>query len=120
MPPVAEPDVAVVRPADNEVPVGRSVFVRVRVEVETPIDVSVASAAAVVSACMMPTAVVSSCMVPTAVMATLVPAMAATFRIRRCNDSNPERRSDRKNERDLLQHFCSQSEKSQRTLSIAL
>lgn len=110
MPAVAEPDVAVVRSADNEVPVGRSIFVRVPVDAVTPIDVSVAS----------PATVVSSCMAPTTVMATLVPAMASAFRIGRCNDSNPERRSDRKNERNLLQHSCSQSEKSHRTLSIAL
>lgn len=98
MPPVAEPDVAVVRPADNVAPVGRSIFVCVLGDVGTPIDV------------VSPIAVVSSCMVPTTVMAALVPAMASTFGIRRRNDSNPERCGDRKYERNLLQHFCSQSE----------
>lgn len=94
MPPVAEPDVAVVRPADNVVPVGRSIFVRMPGDVG-PIDVGVAS----------PTAVVSSRMVPTTVMAALVPVMASTFSIRRGNDSKSERCSDRNNERNLLQHF---------------
>lgn len=102
MPSVAEPDVAVVRPADNVAPVGRSIVVRVPGDVEMSIDVGVAS----------PAAVVSSCMMPTTVMAALVAAMASTFGIRRRNEHKPERCNDRKNERNLLQHICSQSERS--------
>jgi membrane protein implicated in regulation of membrane protease activity len=113
MPTAAEPDVAVVRPAHDVMLVGGSIFVHA----DVPIDVRAMVAAtvmtsAVMTSAVMTSAVMASAMVAAAVMASapavVTSAMAATvaFRIRRRHDSNSERRSDRKNKTNFLQHFC--------------
>jgi hypothetical protein len=64
---------------------------------------------AVMTASMVPTAVMTASTVPTAVMtASMATSMASamSFRIRRRNDANSERRSYRKYKTNLLQHFC--------------
>jgi hypothetical protein len=94
---VAEPNVAIVRSADDVAFVGRSTIVHAHVpidvhtaiDVDTSIDVRASMAAAAVAT----TVVISS-------MATTV-----AFSIRRRHYSKSERRRDRKNERKLLQHF---------------
>ena len=105
---VAEPYVAIVRFAHDVVLVDGSVIVdaHVPIDVHTAIDVHVGTAIDVhmgtpidVRACMaatvMPTTVVTSSM-----------TFTVAFRIRRCHNTKSERRSDRKDETKLLQHFC--------------
>jgi len=92
---VAEPNVAVVRFAHDVVLGGGSIFVLVRVRIS-------------VVATMMPTTVVAFSVMAAAVVPTTVVAASFTsaFRVRRPHYSKSERRSDRKDERNLLQHFC--------------
>ena len=113
---VAEPYVAIVRFAHDVVLVDGSVIVdaHVPIDVHTAIGVHVGTAIDVhmgtaidvhmgtpidVRACMaatvMPTTVVTSSM-----------TFTVAFRIRRCHNTKSERRSDRKDETKLLQHFC--------------
>jgi len=91
VPPVAEPDVAVVRPAYDVVPVGGSIFVHAHVSID-------------VCATMMGMTITASTVMASAVVTSAVAATVA-FRIRRGHDSNSERGSDRKDERNFLQHF---------------
>jgi hypothetical protein len=55
---------------------------------------------------MMASAVMTATMPTTVVAGSVASSMPATFGIRRRNDSNSERRSNRKHQRNLLQHFC--------------
>ena len=101
VPPVAEPDVAVVRPAYDVVPVGGSIFVHAHVSIDvcaTMMGMTITASTAMASA------VVTSAVVTSAVVTSAVAATVA-FRIRRGHDSNSERGSDRKDERNFLQHF---------------
>jgi len=54
----------------------------------------------------MATSVMPATMPASVVAASVAPSMTTAFRIRRCYDSNSERGSERKDERNLLQHFC--------------
>jgi len=96
VPPVAEPDVAVVRPAYDVVPVGGSIFVHAHVSIDV---CATMMGMTITASTVMASAVVTSAVVTSAVAATVA------FRIRRGHDSNSERGSDRKDERNFLQHF---------------
>jgi hypothetical protein len=98
----AKPDVAVVRPAHDVVLVGGSIFVLayVPIDVHTTIDVDMASVYVRSAMMAAPTVVTST------VMASAVMVSAVAFRTRCRHESKPKRRSDRKNETNLLQHFC--------------
>jgi hypothetical protein len=89
---VAEPNVAIVRFAHDVAPVGGSVIVHVHVNIDMGTSIYVGSAM----------------MAAPTVMAFVSPSMASAmpFRVRCRHDSKPERRRDRKNETNLLQHFC--------------
>jgi hypothetical protein len=109
----AEPNVAVVRSADDVAPVGRSVIVHVHLpsDVHAPIDVGVRTSVYVrapIDVGVRTSVYVRASMAATVVATTAVtPSMAPTvaFRIRRRNNSNSECRSNGKDERNLLQHF---------------
>ena len=103
VPPVAEPDVAVVRPAYDVVPVGGSIFVHAHVSIDV---CATMMGMTITASTVMASAVVTSAVVTSAVAATVA------FRIRRGHDSNSERGSDRKDERNFLQHFFVLTRKS--------
>jgi len=101
MPGVAEPDVAVVPPANDVVLIGRSIFMHAPV----PVDVATiymrgSVASTMVRPTVVPTTVMAAAMVTSSLAATVA------FRVRRPHYSKSERRSDRKDETKLLQHFC--------------
>jgi len=101
MPGVAEPDVAIIRPAYDVVLVGGPIFV---LDMGTLVYVP----RAVMAASVMTSRLMASAMVTSAVMAstTVVTAsMTSTFGVRRRRNSKSERCSNRNHERDLLQHF---------------
>jgi hypothetical protein len=82
--------------------VGGSIFVHhVPIDVSTPIDVGVA--ATVMSSSMMAAAVVASTVMSAAVTFS---TSAVAFCVGRRHHSKSERCGDRKNETNLLQHFC--------------
>jgi hypothetical protein len=92
---VAEPNVAIVRFAHDVMLVGGSIFVLVRA--------SISVVATMVAFAVVAFSVMAAAVMPT----TVVPAsLTSTFRVRRPHYSKSERRSDRKDERNLLQHFC--------------
>jgi len=100
MPRVTEPDVAIIRPAYNVVLVSWSIFV-------LGMGTLVYVRCAVMPASVMTSGVMATPVMPaTMVAASVAPSMTTAFRIRRCYDSNSERGSERKDERNLLQHFC--------------
>jgi hypothetical protein len=94
---MAEPDVAVIPPANDVALVGGSIFVHAHlpIDVHITINMGMGSSGYVRSAMMAAPSVVTST------------AMASTvaFRIRWRHYSKSERRSDRKDETNLLQHF---------------
>jgi len=109
MPGVAEPDVAVVPPANDVVLIGRSIFMHAPV----PVDVATIYMRGSVASTMVRSTVVSTTVMAAVTSAVMAAAMvtsslAATvaFRVRRPHYSKSERRSDRKDETKLLQHFC--------------
>jgi hypothetical protein len=111
MPRVAEPDMAIVRPAHDVVLVSGSVFMHAASVISVVASPSVMS----VTSTMMPTAVVASAMVSSTMMSTTMMAasmMAASmmaavpFRVRCRHDSKSECCRDGKNETKFLQHFC--------------
>jgi hypothetical protein len=80
--------------------VGGSIFVLVRASISV---VATMVAFAVVAFAVVAFSVMAAAVMPT----TVVPAsLTSTFRVRRPHYSKSERRSDRKDERNLLQHFC--------------
>ncbi len=97
---MAEPDVAVVPSAHDVVLVGGSTFVHahVPIDVHTTINMDMGASVYVRGAMMAAPAVMAP------VSASVASAMP--FRVRCRYDSKPERRCDRKNETNLLQHFC--------------
>jgi hypothetical protein len=101
--PVAEPNVSIVRFADDVVLVGGSIFAHVHIPIDVNISIymrtTIYMGATVMAAPMMPTSLTTAAVVISAM------AAAVVFRVRRRNDPNSERRSDRKDETNLLQHF---------------
>jgi hypothetical protein len=101
---VAEPDVAVVPSSHDVAFVGGSIFVHayVPIDVHTTIDVNVSTSVYVnmSTSIYMRGAMMAA---PTVVTST---ASAVAFRVRCHHDSKAERRRNRKNETNLLQHFC--------------
>jgi uncharacterized protein YhdP len=112
MPTAAEPDVAVVRPAHDVMLVGGSIFVHpgAPVDVCAMVAATMMTSAMVASAVMaspvMGAAVMASAMVTSAMVTSAMVTSTMAFRIRGPHHSNSKRRSDRKNETNLLQHFC--------------
>jgi hypothetical protein len=103
VPRMTEPDVAVVPSAHDVVFVGGSIFVHahVSIDVHTTIDVNMGTSVYVRGAMMAASAVVTSAVVTSAVVTS-----AVAFRVRCRHESKSERRSDRKHQANLLQHFC--------------
>ena len=98
MPGVAEPDVAVVPPANDVVLIGGSIFVRAHV----PVDVATTYMRGSMASTMVPSTMVPSTVVPSTVMAAVTSAAVVTssltatvaFRVRRPHYSKSESRSD--------------------------
>jgi hypothetical protein len=97
MPRVAEPDVAIVPPANDVVLIGGSIFVRAHV----PVDVATTHMRGSMTPTMVPSTVVPTTVmaaVTSAVMAAAVVTSSLTatvaFRVRRPHYSKSERRSD--------------------------
>jgi hypothetical protein len=109
----AEPDVAVISPAHDVVLVGGSIFVpaHVPIDVHTPIGVGVTSTV------MAPTVMAASVMFATVVTSSMTSAV--TFCVGRRPHSKSECCGDRKNETNLLQHFCFPPKSRHRTVAIS-
>jgi hypothetical protein len=88
---MAEPDVAVVPPAHDVVLVGGSIFVHAHVPIDVHTTINMDMGASVY--------------VRGAMMAAPTVMAPTPFRVRCRHDSKPERRRNRKNETNLLQHF---------------
>jgi hypothetical protein len=103
---MAEPNVAVVRFTHDVMLVGGSIFVLVRA--------SISVAAIMMTSTVAAFSVMAAAVVPTTVMPA---SLTSAFRVRGFHYSKAERRSDRKDETNLLQHFCFSSWDKETTYS---